>query len=209
MPGFNMKYINKFLVVIIISLIPTTHLNAKTCAERLTSTGRWLVVGAIASTIIIPLYGLGFATMGSAIYNKKTVDRNILRLNAASIIARYQAAPHNDINREITKAYKIFDQFYARLEHKFPEMRFSKLEVVDWLDKVNRMDLGKRGCEALKWNSIGFTYFADGRIKEWQQVADEEAELNREKIEAAQCRNEKNQDFLYQKMADESFIEID
>ncbi len=204
-----MKCINKFLVVIIISLIPTANLHAKTCAEKLNSTGRWLVVGAIASTIIIPLYGLGLATMGSAIYNKKIVERNILQLNAASMIAQYQAASHNDINRDITKSYKIFDKFYARLEKKFPGMRFSKIEVVDWLARVNRMDLGKRGCEILKWNPIGQAYFAEGRIGEWQKIADEEAELNREKIEAAQYRQEKNHNFLYQKISDENFIEID
>lgn len=207
--GFNMKCFHKFFVVTLFLLMPMTNLHARTCAEKLSVTGRWLVAGAVASTIIIPLYGMGFITMSGAIYNKKTVERNIARLNAASLIAQYQTALHNDINRDVIKAYKIFDHFYENLEKKFPEMKLGKAEVVDWLDKINRMELGKRGCDALKNSSLGRAFFADAKIENWQKVLEEEIEANRDRVQAAQFRKEKNEHFLNQKISDEKVIEID
>src|SRR5271170_7807961 len=127
-----MKLITRLMIyqfVLVFSLMP--YLHAQTCAEYLRNHAKWMVGAAIASTLIVPVYGIGGVLMGASIIDRYKSLRAATCLEAATIIT------NDSPDLKIDKAHRIIDHFYQKLEKLYPEMGMAKTEVIEILHKLN------------------------------------------------------------------------
>jgi|GEM_PF-6904794 len=179
-----MKTLRSFLFLLMSYTLLVSHgLHAKTCAEKLIRVSKMAIAGAVLTLPFPLLWGPTVFLSRDAIVMRKTAKR----LVAASIIA------NGSLEHEESAAHNIIDEFYAKLVRRYPELKMSKAEVVDLLDKINSYQLGMNACNILKFGGgLSQEFFPEKRRDEWLAALTRESERAERELAAAKIREEKN-----------------